>query len=67
MRLSDPDIRLREIRPKQQPVQSSQFRRGECLRLTYDQLRDAPQSMTTRDLAERIMCVKAVPATDDHL
>ena len=32
----------------------------------YDELRDAPQPMTTRELAERIMRVKAMPTTDDR-
>ena len=32
----------------------------------YDELRDATQPMTTRDLAERIMRVKAMPTTDDR-
>ena len=42
MRLFDPDIRPQEIRPKQQRARSAWFRQGECLRLIYDELRDAP-------------------------
>jgi hypothetical protein len=34
--------------------------------LIYDELRGAPQPMTTRELTERIMRVKAVPTTDDR-
>ena len=66
MRLFDPDIRPQEIRAKQQRVRSAWFRPGECLRLIYDELRDAPHPMTTRELAERIMRVKAMPATDER-
>jgi hypothetical protein len=35
------------------------------LRLIYDELREATQPATTRELAERIMRVKAIPAADD--
>jgi hypothetical protein len=66
MRLFDPDIRPQEIRPKQQRARSAWFHQGECLRLIYDQLRDAPRPMATRELAERIMRTKAIPASDDH-
>jgi hypothetical protein len=66
MRLFDPDIRPNTIRPKQQRTRSAWFRPGECLRLIYDELRDAVQPMTTRELAERIMRVKAMPMADDR-
>jgi hypothetical protein len=36
------------------------------LRLIYDELREATQAVTTRELAERIMRVKAIAATDDR-
>ncbi len=66
MRLFDPDIRPQEIRPKQQRERGAWFRPGECLRLIYDELRDAPQPVTTRELAVRIMRVKAMPTSDDR-
>jgi hypothetical protein len=66
MRLFDPNIQPEESRPGQQRTRSVWFRQGECLRLIYDQLRDATQPVTTRALAERIMRVKAMPTTDDH-
>jgi hypothetical protein len=65
MRLLDPDIRSQEIRAKQQRARSAWFRQGECLRRIHDELRNAAQPLTTRDLAERIMRAKAVPASDD--
>jgi hypothetical protein len=65
MRLFDPDMRPNEVPPKQRRPHSAWFRHGECLRLIYDELRDASQPMTTRELTERIMRVKAVPP-DDH-
>jgi hypothetical protein len=66
MRLFDPNIRPKDIRPRQPRTHNAWFRHGECLRLIYDQLRDATEPVTTRELAERIMRVKAIPAADDH-
>ena len=66
MRLFDPNIRPRDIRPRQPRARNAWFRPKECLRLIYDELREAPQPVTTRELAERIMHVKAIPADDDH-
>jgi hypothetical protein len=66
MRLFDPNSRPHEIRPKHPRERRAWFRHGECLRLIYDPLRDAPQPVTTRELAERIMRVKAMPTTDDR-
>ena len=65
MRLFDPDIRPNDIRPKQPRERNAWFRPGECLRLIYDELREATQPVTTRELAERIIRVKAIPAADD--
>jgi hypothetical protein len=64
MRLFDPNTQLEESHPRQRRTRSVWFRQGECLRLIYDQLRDASQPVTTRVLAERIMRVKAIPTTD---
>jgi hypothetical protein len=66
MRLFASNIEPKEIRPRQQRTRSVWFRPGECLRLIYDELRDATQPVTTRALAEQIMRVKAMPTTDDH-
>jgi hypothetical protein len=66
MRLFDPDIRPNAIRPKQLRARNIWFRPGECLRLIYDELREANQPVATRELAERIMRVKAIPAADDQ-
>jgi hypothetical protein len=66
MRLFDPDIRPNKIRPRQQRARSVWFRPGECLRLIYDELRDAAQPMTAGELAERIMRAKAMPMADDR-
>jgi hypothetical protein len=65
MRLFDPDIRPKDIRPKQPRARNAWFRPGECLRLIYDELREATQPLTTRELAEQIMQVKAIPAADN--
>src|SRR5882757_10828765 len=66
MRLFDPDIRPKDIRPKTPRTRNAWYRTGECMRLIYDELREATQPVTTRELAERIMRVKAIPAADDH-
>lgn len=66
MRLFDPKIQPSDIRPRQQRARNVWFRPGECLRLIYDELREATQPMTTRELAERIMRLKAIPAADDQ-
>jgi hypothetical protein len=66
MRLFDPGIQPKQIRPKLPRARNVWFRPGECLRLVYDQLRDAAQPITTRELAERIMRVKAMSPTDDR-
>jgi hypothetical protein len=67
MRLFDPDIRPKDIRPKQQlRARNAWFRPGECLRLIDDELREASQPVTTRELAERIMRVKAISADDQR-
>jgi hypothetical protein len=66
MRLFDPKIRPKDIRPRRVQERNVWFRQGECLRLIYDELREATQPVTTRELAERIMRVKAISAADDH-
>ena len=65
MRLFDPDIRPNDIRAKQPRARNAWFRPGECLRLIYDELREATQPVTTRELAERVMQAKAIPAADN--
>jgi hypothetical protein len=64
LRLFDPTIRLTAIRPRRQYVRNTWFRRGECLRLIYDALREAGQPVTTREISERIMQIKAIPAAE---
>ena len=43
MRLFDPDLRPQEIRPRRLRDRNAWFRPGQCLRLIYDVLRDAPR------------------------
>ena len=64
MRLFDPQIQPNDIRPRLARARNAWFRPGECLRLIYDALREAAQPATTRELAERIMRRKAMPAMD---
>jgi hypothetical protein len=64
MRLFDPEIQPKDIHPKQQRARNVWFRPSECLRLIYDELREATQPLTTRELAERIMRRKAMPEAD---
>jgi hypothetical protein len=66
LRLFDPEIRPEEIRPRQPRTRSAWFRPGECLRLIYDVLRDAPQPLTTREIADRIIDMKAMITEDER-
>jgi hypothetical protein len=60
MRLFDATIRPQDIRPRRPRERNAWFRPGECLRLIYDELRETTQPVTTRELAERIMRIKAI-------
>ena len=66
MRLFDPDLVSQDTDLAPQRERVSWFRPGECRRLIYDLLRDAPQPLATRDLAARVMAAKNIPAVDDH-
>lgn len=66
MRLFDPELRREDIRPRQQRTRSAWFRPGECLRLIYDVLREAPEPVTTRELAGQIVAVKGISVSDDR-
>ena len=66
MRLFDANIGPDKIRPKQRRARSIWFRPGECLRQIYDALREAAHPMTTHQLAERIIRVKALPIANDR-
>ena len=66
LRLFDPNIQPKDIRPKRPRVCNVWFRPGECLRLIYDELREATQPVATRELAERLMRVKAMPVADNN-
>ena len=66
MRLFDPDLLLQDTNSASQRERVSWFGPGECRRLIYDLLRDAPQPLATRELAERVMAAKGIPAIDDH-
>ena len=52
MRLFDPDLLSQNTDLVPQRGRVSWFGPGECRRLIYDVLRDAPQPLTTRELAE---------------
>lgn len=66
MRLFDPGIRPNEIRPRRVQHRNAWFRPGECLRLIYDELRDASEPLSTRDLAERIISRRAIKLDDER-
>jgi hypothetical protein len=66
MQLFDPDLQPEDAHPRQERTRSIWFGRDECLRLIYDELRDAPEPLTTRVLAERIMRVKAMAVADER-
>ena len=66
MRLFDPGSRPNEIRPRRVQHRNAWFRPGECLRLIYDELRDASEPLSTRDLAERIISRRAIKLDDER-
>ena len=66
LRLFDPQIRPEEIRPRQPRTRSVWFRPGECLRRIYDVLREAPEPLTTRAIADRIIAMKDMTNGDER-
>ena len=66
MRLFDPDLLSQDADPAPQRGRASWFRPGECRRLIYDVLRDGPQPLATRELAERVMAARGTPAADNR-
>ena len=65
MRLFDPDVLLADtdLQPRKRV---SWFRPGECLRVIYDVLREAPQPLTTRDVAGGVIAAKSIAIADDR-
>ncbi len=65
LRLFDPDLLLPDT-DLQQRDRVSWFRPGECLRAIYDVLREAPQPLTTRNVAGRVIAAKGVTIADER-
>ena len=65
LRLFDPDLLLPDTDPQQRD-RVSWFRPGECLRAIHDVLREAPQPLTTRDVAGRVIAAKDVTIADER-
>ena len=66
IRLFDPQIQPDEIRPRQRRRCNAWFRPGECLRLIYNVLRDAPEPVITREIVEQIAALKSIPLGDER-
>ena len=66
VRLFDPDLLPWDADPAPQRERVSWFRPGECRRLIHDVLRDAPQPLATRELAERVTAARGTPAGDSR-
>jgi hypothetical protein len=64
MRLFDPDIQPEAVRANQPRGRNEWFRPGECRRLIYDVLRDAPGPMTTREITEAVAAAKGISVGD---
>ena len=64
MRLFDPDLLSQDTDLPPLRGRVSWFGLGECRRLIYDVLRDAPQPLATRELAERVMAAKGIDAVE---
>jgi hypothetical protein len=65
MRLFDPNLLLADT-DLHQRERVSWFRPGECLRTIYDVMREAPQPLTTRDVARRVIAAKGISIADDR-
>jgi phytoene dehydrogenase-like protein len=66
MRLFDPGIHPDENRSRRATHRNAWFRPGECLRLIYDELREASEPLPTRDIAERIIGRRALKPDDER-
>jgi hypothetical protein len=64
LRLFDPEIQPASIRPRQKRTRNEWFGHGECVRMVYDILRDAPAPLPTADIADRLIRTKGIPAED---
>ena len=65
MLLFDPNVRPEDIRARRIRARNVWFRQGECPRLIHDELHEATEPVNTRELAERVIRMKAIPA-DNH-
>ena len=66
MRLFDPDLLSQNANPAPQRGRVSWFGPGECRRLICDVLRGVPQPLATRELAERVMAARSIPAVNQR-
>lgn len=66
MRLFDPASRPEEIGPARRRRCNAWFRPGECLRLIYDVLRDAPQPKPTREVVEQMIALRGISVGDER-
>ena len=64
LRLLDPDAVPAEIAPKRQVTRCAWFGQGELPRLVLDALRQAPEPITTRDVAKGVMEQRGMPEGD---
>jgi len=64
IRLFDPDAKPETIRAKRTYERNDWFQPGECARMVFDVLRDAPAPVTTADIAAHLMERKGIPADD---
>jgi hypothetical protein len=66
MQLFDLDIRPLEIRANRQRARSAWFRQGECFRLIYEQLRDAPVRCRRANSPSGSCAPRRYRPADDH-
>jgi hypothetical protein len=60
MRLFDPRIGPKAVSANQPNGRHEWFSRGECRRLIYDVLHDAPKPMTTREITDAVVPAKGI-------
>lgn len=63
IKLFDPEMDLRSVRPKGHRQRNSYFKPGEAPRAVLDALREDGKPLTSRQLTERIMTAKGVELT----
>jgi len=66
IRLFAPEMDPNAIQPRRPVVRNDWFAPGQCIRLIYDFLRDAPAPVATAEIARRLMESTGIPLGDER-